>query len=51
MHRALKNLIRRRRAPAVGILLTDGRVVPHRLRPTSPLGDLERLLKGLAGRS
>ena len=50
MRLATKYLARRRRGTAVGILLNDGRVVPHPLRPTSPLGDLQRFLRGLAGK-
>lgn len=50
MRLASKYLTRRRRRPAVGILLNDGRVVPYPLRPTSPLGDLQRFLRGLAGK-
>jgi hypothetical protein len=50
MRLATKYLTRRRRGPSVGILLNDGRVVPNPLRPTSPLGNLQRFPRGLAGK-
>ena len=40
----------RRRRPAVGILLNDGRVVSHPLRPASFAGDLKRFLTRLANK-
>jgi hypothetical protein len=51
MNRATEYAKRLRRVPAVGILLTDGRVVSVPLRPTSLIGNLKRFLTRLAGRA
>jgi hypothetical protein len=48
MSRVTEYTAGRRRRPAVGILLNDGRVVSHPLQPTSFAGDLKRFLTRLA---